>query len=234
MAFVPFEFRQVSFAQQPTQAGQSPERRLPHDLLQDQKAIWTSPAHIKKHDVKWLVPFVAATAGLIVSDSHNSGVLGGSDNDDLSLSHGVANAGVSIMAGAFGVSYLIGHLRHNSHAVETGVLGGAALADSALVANLMKLATNRRRPDSPGADGDFWSGGKSFPSGHSIMSWTAASVVSERYPNRPLVRLGAYSVAAAVSLTRVTGKNHYPSDVVVGAVFGYLIGRYVVRHRGMP
>ena len=95
LMFAGIESRQ-GFAQPQARNEESPERRLPHDLFQDQKAIWTSPAHIKKHDLKWLLPFVVGTAGLIVTDPHNAKVLGGSDKDDLSLSHGVANAGFGV------------------------------------------------------------------------------------------------------------------------------------------
>jgi hypothetical protein len=232
LMFMLAESAHPGFARQ--QNNQPPELRLPRDILEDQEVIWTSPIHLKKHDLKWFLPFVVATAGLIVTDPHNSEALSGSDNDDLSLSHGVANAGFGIMAGAVGFSYLAGRWKHNPRAVETGMQGAEALADSAIVANLLKLGTNRRRPDAPGADGDLWSGGKGFPSNHSIMTWSAASVIAERYPGRPLLRFGSYSIAAAVSLTRVTGKNHYPSDALVGAVFGYLIGRYVARHCGGP
>ena len=31
-------------------------------------------------------------------------------------------------------------------------------------------------------------------------------------------------------MSRVTSKKHFPSDALVGSVFGYLIGGYVVRH----
>ena len=40
--------------------------------------------------------------------------------------------------------------------------------------------------------------------------------------------VGSYGFATAVSLARVGGLNHFPSDVLVGAVIGELIGRYVV------
>ena len=40
----------------------------------------------------------------------------------------------------------------------------------------------------------------------------------------------AYGLATGVSVTRVLGQEHFPSDVFVGAACGYLIGRYVVRH----
>jgi hypothetical protein len=38
----------------------------------DQKAIWTSPFHTAKKDVKWWVIFGAATGGLIASDKYVS------------------------------------------------------------------------------------------------------------------------------------------------------------------
>jgi membrane-associated phospholipid phosphatase len=38
-----------------------------------------------------------------------------------------------------------------------------------------------------------------------------------------------YSAATGVSLTRVLGQEHFPSDVLVGGAAGWLIGRYVVR-----
>src|SRR5262249_36363471 len=34
---------------------------------------------------------------------------------------------------------------------------------------------------------------------------------------------------SAVSLARVTGKQHFPSDVFVGATLGYLTGKYVYK-----
>jgi membrane-associated phospholipid phosphatase len=43
--------------------------------------------------------------------------------------------------------------------------------------------------------------------------------------------IAAYSLAAGVSITRVLGQEHFPSDVLVGSACGWLIGRYVVHHR---
>jgi membrane-associated phospholipid phosphatase len=44
------------------------------------------------------------------------------------------------------------------------------------------------------------------------------------------VVFGSYGFATAVSLARVGGLNHFPSDVLVGAALGELIGEYVVHH----
>src|SRR5437879_2340019 len=42
----------------------------------------------------------------------------------------------------------------------------------------------------------------------------------------------AYALATGVSAARVTGKSHFPSDVLVGSTMGWLIGRqvYATRH----
>ena len=53
-------------------------------------------------------------------------------------------------------------------------------------------------------------------------------MVAEEYGyHRPLVQVGAYGLATAVSLSRYTGRNHFLSDVLVGSAMGYGIGRYV-------
>jgi membrane-associated phospholipid phosphatase len=67
-----------------------------------------------------------------------------------------------------------------------------------------------------------------------VISWSIASVLASRYPDNPWVKYGSYGLATAVSLARVTGQNHYPSDIAVGAILGYLIGHYVIRLHGNP
>src|SRR5580700_9806019 len=47
-----------------------PFRRMPRYILQDQKAIWTSPAHTARSDVKWWALFGAAAGALIATDKY--------------------------------------------------------------------------------------------------------------------------------------------------------------------
>ena len=94
---------------------------------------------------------------------------------------------------------------------------------------VLKLAFDRQFPDLPGkkSKGDFWSGGRSFPSGHSMTSFAFASAIAHRYPDKPFVKWGAYGLATTISVLRVPAKHHFPSDVVVGGALGYVIGAYV-------
>jgi PAP2 superfamily len=54
-------------------------------------------------------------------------------------------------------------------------------------------------------------------------------VLVDETPGHPWLHVGLYVLAAGVSVARVTGRNHFPSDVVVGSAIGYLVGGYVYR-----
>jgi membrane-associated phospholipid phosphatase len=113
-------------------------------------------------------------------------------------------------------------MNHNDHAAEAGRLGLEAELDSQVVMQVLKLVTNRQRPNLA----DY----RSFPSGHAMSAFVMAAVLSSEYHEKPLVVFDSYGFATAVSLARVGGMNHFPSDVLAGAVIGELIGRYVVHH----
>jgi membrane-associated phospholipid phosphatase len=131
-------------------------------------------------------------------------------------------------AATAGGIYLTGLFTHDAHATRTGVLAAEASIDSALLYGSMKLIFARQRPYTS-FDGKFFAGNfssGSFPSGHAALTWTIASVIAHEYPSLP-VQLLMYGLATTVSTTRVTGGQHFPSDVFVGSTLGYLVGRYV-------
>jgi hypothetical protein len=63
---------------------------------------------------------------------------------------------VAAFAGAAALSYGIGAITHNEHARETGILTTEALTDSFLVSEALKFATERDRPETGSAGGQFW------------------------------------------------------------------------------
>jgi membrane-associated phospholipid phosphatase len=134
-------------------------------------------------------------------------------------------------AGAVGVLLIDGEARGDSHAIETGVLGAEAMANSYLVYTAVQLVTGRQRPLQGTGKGNFFQTiglDNSFPSGHAILTWTAASTIAHEYP-KPWVEWLTYGAETLVSVTRFTGLHHFPSDVVGGNTFGYLIGRHIFR-----
>ncbi len=141
----------------------------------------------------------------------------------------ISNACTYGTAAAVGGIYLTGLFTQDEHAKRTGILAAEASIDSFLIYGSMKLIFNRERPYTSPTEGTFFAGnfsGGSFPSGHAAISWTLASVVAHEYPKWP-VQLLMYGMATTVATTRVTGGQHFPSDVFVGSALGYLVGRYV-------
>jgi membrane-associated phospholipid phosphatase len=211
------------------------EKKFFVNILDDQRAIWTSPFHLHRTDSKWLAPLGFSTIALMVTDRRTSGELveHGDNLNRLRVSKDISRFGsLYATAGIAGALYLTGRATHNDHLRETGLLGAEALIDSGILVTALKTASQRQRPPVDNSSGEFFDGGSSFPSGHAISAWSLATVIAQEYGHhRPLVQIGAYGLASAVSFSRYTGRNHFLSDVLVGSAMGYGIGRYVYHKR---
>ena len=103
----------------------------------------------------------------------------------------------------------------------------------------IKVLTCRERPDAnsqqPTANSQSWLGpfatfeSTSFVSGHSTRAFALATTVASFYPEKKWIGIVSYSLATMTSLGRVISKEHWTSDVIVGAALGYFIGRGVVK-----
>jgi hypothetical protein len=200
------------------------------DLLADQKAIWTSPARIRLHDATWLVPLAGLTAGLLATDRQYSASL---NPNAASIRHykTISNVGVASLVGGSAGLYLFSFPTHNERWRETGFLSSEAALDNLLTTEVLKYSFSRERPYQAGGSGAFFHGGTSFPSENAAAAWSIAGVVAHEYPG-PIPRLFAYGLASAVSFSRIQGRQHFPSDVLVGTALGYLISQSVyTRHQ---
>ncbi|HEV2398635.1 MAG TPA: capsule assembly Wzi family protein, partial [Candidatus Sulfotelmatobacter sp.] len=207
-------------------------RLAPKHFLVDQKAIWTSPAHVGVPEATWLVPVGGVAAGLFATDSGFSRQLSHS-TDTLNRYRHVSDYGIGAMAGVAGGAYLLGLVTHNEHQRETGFLSGEAAVDSLVATEAIKYMTRRERPLVDNANGQFWNGGDSFPSEHSAAAWSIAGIVGHEYPSLP-VKLLAYGAATAVSVSRIKAEQHFPSDVLVGSALGWLVSHYVYGEHHNP
>jgi undecaprenyl-diphosphatase len=100
----------------------------------------------------------------------------------------------------------------------------AAAGAASLVAHLLKQAFDRERPSV--ADPDLGSlvaipGNPSFPSGHSATAFAAATAAAILCPR---MRPHALAIAAAVALSRVYLRVHFPLEVLAGAAVGAGLG----------
>ena len=211
--------------------GEDPENRLlapfVKHIVRDQEQFWTAPSRLRIKDLQWIVPSAAATAGLILGDSWISRQASNAPSQ-LNRSLHISDYTTYTVIGADGGAFLLGSLTHNDHLEESGLLAGEAAINSTAVTYLFKEITQRQRPMEGNGNGDFFHGGASFPSEHSAIAWSVASVFAHEYPGT-LTQMAAYGAASAVTLTRVTAKQHFPSDVLIGSALGWYFGRQVYR-----
>jgi len=201
----------------------------PKSLLHDQEVIWTSPLHLKPKDAMWLVPFGTATGLLISSDQHTMTRAIHINDSDQKKANTLSNGTLAGLAAIPTTSYLWGLINHAPQAHETGILAGEAVLNSLAVNEALKIVFRRERPPINNAEGRFFHSAwndSSFPSNHAILTWSMASVVASEYPGW-LTKTAVYGLASTVSVSRVLAEQHFPSDVLVGSVAGWLIGRYV-------
>jgi hypothetical protein len=204
----------------------------PKNILYDQGAIWSSPVRIREKDARYLVPLGLATAVAIASDHQAMSDVVSRDKDFNDKNVQVSNALTGAVLGAPAILFGIGQFGGNPHARETGILAGEAVINGLAVEQGIKLMTWRERPSENDANGDFFKSNagwdSSFPSTHSLLVWSSAAVLAEEYPSW-WMQTGVYTLATGVSLTRVLGQQHFPSDVLVGSAFGWMIGHYVFK-----
>jgi hypothetical protein len=202
----------------------------PRHILSDQVAIWTSPAHLNSRNAVGPLLLVLGTA-LVMTTDHE--VMANHVPIDTSLNDHAITASNGLLGGFVAapvIIYGLGHIHHDDDATETGILGGEAMVDSLAVDEVMKLVSMRERPALNDARGKFFQTSSafnsSFPSTHCMIAWSSAAVIASEY-NGPLTQITAYTLATGVSAARVLGREHFPSDVLVGSAVGWMIGRYV-------
>lgn len=196
------------------------------NLARDQKDIWTSPYKARVQDLNWIIPLAGMSAGLLNADAELSSRITGTSTLGKHAST-VSNGTVGLLLGGSGAIYLMGKYTGDDHKKETGILAIEAATNSLIVAEVLKAVTQRARPNDGNFKGEFFNSSSiansSFPSGHAMLAWSAASVLAHEYPG-PLTQVLSYGLATVVSSARVAGRDHFPSDVVVGSAMGWLIG----------
>ena len=215
-------------------------RKLPQNILQDQKDIWLFPVQLSKG--RHWVPTLAVTgvtAGLIVADPHDAPYFRQTTHFD-TFNNVFSGSITSLETAIPPVALLIvGHFRHDSYAEKTALLAGEAYADGAIVDLVTKMTTRRLRPSQIPPSGPFNDTffndnvsnagiNSSFPSGHATAAFAVATVFAHRYRKHRWVPWVAYGMATAISFSRVTTQAHFPSDVFLGAALGFAISEFAV------
>lgn len=158
----------------------------------------------------------------------------------------IAEPGSWIIGGSM---YAIGRLAHIPRMADLGWHGTEAVLLGSVIGGVIKGTAGRARPFlNAGPDSQpnprnwqFFRGYRegsdyqSFPSGHAIAAFAAASVVSNEtsrwWPNtRWIIGPAMYGGATLVGLSRMYNNRHWASDVILGAAIGTFAGNKVVRY----
>jgi membrane-associated phospholipid phosphatase len=223
------------------------EQNMLGSFLQDEGDMWTSPFRMDWNDAAIAGGVVAATAILIATDEPVYRSVNNFRNDHTWVQK------ISPVATKFGEFYvpygvaalfcLKGLAFDDEEAVDTGLLSVQAMIHSAIAVQVFKHLFGRVRPfvldgkdkwHGPQAFGKRYSDGgfspyDSFPSGHTITAFSLAAVIAER-SDQFWVGATAYSLAGLCGVSRITERDHWLSDVVVGAAMGVAIGKLVVHN----
>ena len=224
----------------PAQTSDTDAKDLFHDFFVDEYRMWTSPFRISDYDshtmVKYGFPFLAASAALIATDRYTTGAVPPSGSQTFIWSGRISQAGAPYtLAAATGALFLISKATHENHLSETGLLSLEALGHSQLIALGIKEMTQRERPMEPVQQDSFWEGGSSFPSGHATGAFAVATVFAYEYGGQHIaVPIVGFSLASVVAASRVSGRQHWLSDVFVGSALGFLEGRYIYKRHHDP
>jgi undecaprenyl-diphosphatase len=105
---------------------------------------------------------------------------------------------------------------------ETGRLLSSTFVAGGLVILGIKQSVRRKRP----LDDEL--GDPSFPSGHTSIAFSMATILGHQYPKW---RVPLYVGAGLVGLSRIYLGRHYASDVLMGAAVGTISGTVVWRNR---
>jgi membrane-associated phospholipid phosphatase len=151
----------------------------------------------------------------------------------LDWSQGLSEFGaIYTLAMVTGGPLIGGRIIHKPEYSRAGRNALEALANAVITSYALKAIAGRERPNEGDGNGRaFFSGGQSFPSGHTMNSWAVAAAIA-RTPNCPKwFAITSYVMATAISASRWSAHRHFPSDILVGGVFGALIGNHVATRR---
>jgi membrane-associated phospholipid phosphatase len=207
------------------------------EWLEEEVKIWTSPLRMKKKSFLSWGGAALITAFLIKNDKNVQGKI-----EDFITRHPWAKSSGSIVTelgsvrfniGLICSFYLGGTLLKSDRAKKTAQLSLKCLLHAAVVSEVLKRIFQRERPYLENGEGRWFthrtgSDYRSFPSGHATTAWSVATVIAGMYKHKPAVPIICYSLATLASITRMIEKKHWASDVLVGALLGYSIGRFVL------
>jgi membrane-associated phospholipid phosphatase len=178
----------------------------------------------RKNSLYWVA---AGTAlGLAVhpiDDDLNAHLAGGFS--DKFFAPGKVIGSFPFLLGTSIMTYVVGRAGDHPRVKHLGSdLLEATLLSEGITQGIKAIVRRDRPIDEDGSHAS----GFSFPSGHSAVTFAAATVLQQHLGWKAAVP--TYLVASYVAMSRLHDNRHFASDVVAGATEGIIIGRSVTWH----
>lgn len=195
----------------------------------------TSPFHWKGND--WL-KFVALGATGLALHQLDVPLNKMAYNNDSRLMRDFGNAfdpigNLFYVLPAIGGTYLISHLAGNEELSGLAITAGKAVMIANTFVTYGKVLAHRHRPSEENPN--RWDGPRldlknaSFFSSHTTTAFSLATVIASTYADHKWVPPVAYTMASIIGVSRIAAHDHWATDVFVGAVVGYSVGKLVYK-----
>ncbi len=232
LAYTLLVFITTSIHSQDTQKEMTTWQMIKYDgasIYKGVKHTYTQPFRWKEKDWATFGGIVAGTATLLALDepANEYFVKQGEDIPsgirEVSFRFGkpLLNYGLTTSV------YALGLITKNEKIRKTGVLLIASATAGGLLQTMSKTLVGRARPltDEGNLSFRFWSseaGYHSFPSGHTILSFTTAYAIGKQFKN-PYLKGGIYAIGLLSPVSRLWSGAHWLTDVVLGLAISVIV-----------
>ena len=190
---------------------------------------YTQPLKWQKDDFITAGAIVAGTAALYIFDDEANEWFRSQEDDipmfiqDFGWYYGSPQNNYAIN----GAVYLYGLFTKNEKVRKTGVLMISAATTAGIIQSISKTVIGRARPKEGTEKGDFKffstePNYHSFPSGHTILSFTTAYALSKQFKS-PFVKAGILGIGLIPPASRLWEGAHWLTDVGLSLALSVLV-----------
>jgi membrane-associated phospholipid phosphatase len=147
--------------------------------------------------------------------------------------HSVSDLGLGKVHGiGWGATTVVSLITKNKKLQKLSIIWGGSLLLNSVITEEVKITFQRHRPNTGDAYNVFdWRKGsrihRSFFSAHTSNAFTTATVFASIYKDKKWMPPLAYGLATLVGFSRIYNNDHWASDVMAGAAFGFLTAKAV-------
>jgi membrane-associated phospholipid phosphatase len=197
--------------------------------------VLISPIHWKGKDLILFGGTVAATGLIMVvlDEEVKETVLNHETTGEKDFSLLATHLGEGpFLIGLSAVLYGSGEVFGNEGLRRAGLLSLESFGIAAVITTGLKVIAGRHRPSTEHDYYDFHffsslNHEHSFPSGHASSAFAVASVIAG-VSDSFWVGAASYGLATLVAVSRVANNEHWLSDVFLGSIIGYFVGKEVL------